>query len=446
MTIWEKISLFFCALNPLHYYEFEDVVLCKPIYVFVTIVTLAPLFVQYNWNYKAAPAEVPKEYVITKHCDLYGETVRWTNKETEKQAIVLKTLSRGEKVSVIGYSDIDSLFWVQTANQSRGFVPFKAICRANEVANIANGLPEIGRSENVEGTKQWLDKRMQIGVTTRQDLADYWWGEPVAINNTKKNVKLYLPLSIRDGKKITTGYCFTFENDILTSVTYKDSVDAKILLGHVWGTDWLVNSDFYVRLHTSDFVKGEFEAEAEEDDDDSILPNWVHVIFGLVLLCLALCVVYVYATCVFIFLPMLIHRIGGLKRFPYMLYKLIMCVAIVYTAFLVYWQWGGLPWWGVIILVILMVRALALRNKWISLNLCSECNSFYTLEDYDMDRSNTNYVRTTTRYEKKGDSVRVVGSRSVKRHSWSGKMYYRCQECGAEFAESFSGDAEGWEQ
>ncbi len=215
MTIWEKISLFFCALNPLHYYEFEDVVLCKPIYVFVTIVTLAPLFVQYNWNYKVAPAEAPKEYVITKHYDLYGETVRWTNKETEKQAIVLKTLSRGEKVSVIGYSDIDSLFWV-------------------------------------------------------------------------------------------------------------------------------------------------------------------HVIFGLVLLCLALCVVYVYATCVFIFLPMLIHRIGGLKRFPYMLYKLIMCVAMVYSAFLVYWQWGGLPWWGVIILAVIMVRAIMLWNKWISLNLCYEYNSFYT--------------------------------------------------------------------
>ncbi len=444
MSVWEKLSLFFASLNPLHFYEFRDTIFSKPICVFVTIVTLAPLLVLFNWHYNASPAEAPQEYPLIKRCNLYGETVRWTNKEREKEATVLKTLSRGEKVSIIGYRDNDSLFWVQTANQARGFIPYNAICKASDVASIANGLPEIRGKQCIEGTKQWLDKRMQIGTTSLQDVEEYWWGEPIAINHTKNNTKLYLPLSIRDGKQITTGYCFTFTNDRLSSIAYTDSVKAKILFGHIWATDWLVNSDFYTRFRTSDLVRNKFEAEVE--DDDSFLPNWVQVIFGLIVLCIAACIVYVYVACVFIFLPMLIHRIGGIKYFPHVVYNLLMCLSVVITAVLVYWLFGGLAWWGVIILAVITIRAIMLWMQWTALNLCPYCNSFYTLEYYDMDRSNTNYIRTTTRYEKSSNSIRVVGSSSKKRHSWSGKMYYRCLECGGELAESFSGDAEGWEQ
>ncbi len=422
-----EISCFLDAIIPLRRFDFTDIVFTRTILIFIAIMSVLPLPFFFEWHYRSAPAEDPQTYTLQQATPLYAKIADdYTYEKADNKVERITNLAVGSKIQVLGAKEQEHILWVQTPRGERGFIGYKTVMTEEQYKSILDEVPEIFSTKCIPVSGKWLNRRIEIGTTTRQDVADSWWGEPYAIKKTAKGEDLYLPMG--------NECIFHFENDKLVGVTPEDKLEEFYIPGFsLW-----IDSAIYTRIQTVDMVRDHTEGLAK------FLPEWALNLLAVPVFLVLGLFFYVSTICHLILFPALILKIGEWKRLPRFVFRLLLYIAGLFSAIwlALQWQIGGM------IAPFGFIYFCFRWRKWEKLNHCPHCHQFYTMEVYDVNYQGKEYIKTTVKNEYlrsggfggKDTFVREVSRKSEKREAWSSTEFYRCEDCGGEMRIHYSGD------
>ncbi len=435
------------------------------------IIVAAPALIEYDWKYAYEGEVDTPEVRVIKRATLYGTNpadtdIVYKGKKSEADRALL-TLQPGNTVTIIGFiyddlEDTKQYLQVQTKQGNIGFIHSTAICEDKDLPELVISVPEVRPSACVKGTQKWLDRYIKVGETTRSEVDNYWWGKPIAVKRVYKGEKVYYPIDIRDGKTEYDELCITFEDSIVSDVSFAYDHKRKVLFGRIWLTDWFDNSNFLARFSAHAVTSEPIDMLAEERVWEP--PTWLAIILGLLVLILR------YIVFIYLYIVACIRLVGTilmpLGRIPFLayLFPLILLTSGIYTGFLLYVLWGGFQWWSTIFCAIIVIVISFRWLRWCRWNHCTNCARFYTKTVADESMSTHFYDRRVEHYEDiKADIVEVgynrygqevsrsvVGQKTVghkhvghtdeKRNKWEINWDFVCEHCGEHSSDWEVGD------
>ncbi len=447
-SLWQKILITFDDIKTFATDRFvpETMAVDWLLYVMVFLTVLAPTayFLLQPYTYDEGVKEV--ELVSggnVKALSPLDEAI------FEIDSDVVCKLRKGAKVTLLAYDENKDYFQVETEDGERGFIAGEIVSgkidkEADEIREVAVGVPEFSSGGGLNCTKVWFEKTLVAGKTTKEEIDGKWWGYSLSYDRKKDSEVCYYPMYVFDGKQVICKVSkVTFKDGVVSEVGRIGEGKRKSLIGRIPGTEFVENNDLYVRFNMDSVTH---ESDYGVEDDSIKIPKWLSWILVIVLGILALIVLLFWAECNYLFVPILLILVGRIRVIPGIIFRYLLCLAALYGALVFYVWWGGFGWFLTAVILAFAVFQLIQWHRWTGYNYCTKCRRFYTMATYDEQGGAVDYVRVHSSVKVKKDSSGNVIERKEggewyenRRYS-SYTAYLECTKCGHRNAVNITSD------